>query len=130
MIFNENKIYAKVWKVTHAENGKYIDLQITTSEKGSDGSYINSSWFPRAIGKSVNTLKDVKREDRIIITKSKFTNERKDTDNGIKSYFRFIILEAVIDGADKKESKNTPAAEGTNKEQSKQTADTEDSCPW
>ena len=94
MIFNENKIYAKVWKVTPSENGKYVDLQITTSEKDSDGNYVNSSWFPRVIGKAVNTLKGLKREDRIIITKSKFTNERKDTENGKKSFFRFLILEA------------------------------------
>ena len=43
MIFNDNKIYAKVWKVTPSENGKYIDLQITTSEKDNDGNYVNSS---------------------------------------------------------------------------------------
>ena len=47
MIFNDNKIYAKVWKVTPSENGKYVDLQITTSEKDNDGNYVNSSWFPR-----------------------------------------------------------------------------------
>ena len=61
MIFNDNKIYAKVWKVTPSENGKYIDLQITTSEKDNDGNYVNSSWFPRVIGKAVNTLKGLKR---------------------------------------------------------------------
>ena len=96
MIFNDNKIYAKVWKVTPSENGKYVDLQITTSEKDSNGDYVNSSWFPRVIGKAVNTLKGLKREDRIIITKSKFTNERRDTDDGKKSFFRFLIQRTRI----------------------------------
>ena len=61
MIYNENKIYATVWKVTPAENGKYIDLQITTSEKDQEGNYKNSGWFPRCIGHSVNSLKGLKK---------------------------------------------------------------------
>lgn len=104
MIYNENKIYAKVWKVSPSENGKYIDLQITTSEKDTEGNYINSSWFPRCIGKSVNTLKGVKREDKIIILKSKFTNERKSFEDGsFKSFFRFLILEAEIENVNTKD---------------------------
>lgn len=131
MIFNDNKIYAKVWKVTPSENGKYIDLQITTSEKDSEGNYVNSSWFPRVIGKAVNTLKDLKREDRIVITKSKFTNERRNTDDGIKSIFRFLILEAEIDG-NQKASGNTPAQDvKTDKpNDTPTTTSAEDSCPW
>ena len=107
MIFNENKIYAKVWKVTPSENGKYVDLQITTSEKDNDGNYVNSSWFPRVIGKAVNTLKGLKREDRIIILKSKFTNERR-------------------------ASGNTPAADTNKKNKPKEepTPAAEDDCPW
>ncbi len=132
MIFNDNKIYAKVWKVTPSENGKYVDLQITTSEKNSDGDYVNSSWFPRVIGKAVNTLKGLKREDRIIITKSKFTNERRDTDDGKKSFFRFLILEAEIEGSER-DSSNTPAANPKKQDKPKEeptTAAAEDDCPW
>lgn len=132
MIFNDNKIYAKVWKVTPAENGKYVDLQITTSEKNAEGEYINSSWFPRAIGKAVNTLKGLKREDRITITKSKFTNERRDTEEGKKSFFRFLILEAEIEGNNGNEGGNTPAKDAKKKETPKKDASTtaEDACPW
>lgn len=132
MIFNDNKIYAKVWKVTPSENGKYVDLQITTSEKDNDGNYVNSSWFPRVIGKAVNTLKGLKREDRIIITKSKFTNERRDTDDGKKSFFRFLILEAEIEGR-KRSGGNTPATETNKKNKPKEEpapAAAEDACPW
>lgn len=132
MIFNDNKIYAKVWKVTPSENGKYIDLQITTSEKDNDGNYVNSSWFPRVIGKAVNTLKGLKREDRIIILKSKFTNERRDTDDGKKSFFRFLILEAEIEGSDRA-SGNTPATDTKKKDKPTEEpapAAAEDACPW
>ena len=132
MIFNDNKIYAKVWKVTPSENGKYVDLQITTSEKDNDGNYVNSSWFPRVIGKAVNTLKGLKREDRIIITKSKFTNERRDTDDGKKSFFRFLILEAEIEGSERSGG-NTPATETNKKNTRKEEpapAAAVDACPW
>ena len=99
MILNKTKIYAKVWKVTPSENGKYIDLQVSTSEKNEDESYTNSSWFPRAIGHAANALKNVKDGDRIEITSCKFTNERKkQEDDSYKSFFRFIIFEAKIQG--------------------------------
>lgn len=130
MIYNENKIFAKVWSVTPAENGKYIDLQVTTSEKDADGNYKNSGWFPRAIGHAANSLKGVKKEDRIVITKSKFTNERyKDQNGETKSRFRFLILEASIDG-----STSAPAAESTapTKKKPAEPAATQaqDDCPW
>jgi len=99
MIINKSKIFARVWKVTPSENGKYIDLQISTSEKDADGNFINSGWFARAIGHAVNSLKNVKEGDRIEITSSKFTNERKELEDGTKkSFFRFIIFEAKIQG--------------------------------
>lgn len=110
MIFNTNQIFAKVWKVTPSD--KYIDLQITTSEKDGD-EWKNSSWFPRAIGHAANSLKNVKEGDRITITKSKFTNERRETKDGEKrSFFRFLILEASINGdsANPQPNKETHAA--------------------
>lgn len=92
MIFNNNTIYATVWNVKKED--KYIDLQITTSEKTNEGEFVNSSWFPRVIGHAYNSLADVKKGDRIEITKSKFTNERKKVDDQYKSYFSFLIFEA------------------------------------
>ena len=58
MVFVNGKIYAKVWSVDAKE--KYTDLRISTSEKvEKDGntSYINSNWFPRAVGKAHNLNK-------------------------------------------------------------------------
>lgn len=130
MIYNENKIFAKVWSVTPAENGKYIDLQVTTSEKDADGNYKNSGWFPRAIGHAANSLKGVKKEDRIVITKSKFTNERyKDQNGETKSRFRFLILEASIDGNASSPATEAPAQ--TKKKPVEQAAtQAQDDCPW
>lgn len=132
MIYITNPIFATAWKITPSENGKYIDLQITTSEKDNDGNYINSNWFPRAIGHAVNTLKRLKRADRFTITKAKITNERRDTDDGKKSFFRFIILEATIDG-EENSGGNTPAAEVKNENTLKEdfaSSVAEDTCPW
>lgn len=127
MIFIHDKIYAKVWKVEKHE--KYIDLQATTSEKDNDGNYINSGWFPRLIGHAFNSLKDkIKEGDRLVITKSKMTNERYTAKDGTtKSSFKFVILEAEID---------EPRGEATAPNQAAPAAQTvaepatNDSCPW
>lgn len=129
MIFIHDKIYAKVWKVDKKE--KYIDLQATTSEKDGDGNYINSGWFPRLIGHAFNSLKDkIKEGDRLIITKSKLTNERYTAQDGsTKSAFKFVVLEAEIE-----EPRNSTPAEAPAQSASAQTnvaaAATNDACPW
>lgn len=134
MIFNNNQIFAKVWKSTVEE--KYIDLQISTSEKDGDGNYKNSSWFPRVIGHAYNTLKDVKEGDRITITKSKFTNERyEDKDGNKRSFFRFIILEATInsDDASQEEETETPKKKSSTSKKTITAPAAEskdDDCPW
>lgn len=134
MIFNNNQIFAKVWKSTVEE--KYIDLQISTSEKDGDGNYKNSSWFPRVIGHAYNTLKDVKEGDRITITKSKFTNERyEDKDGNKRSFFRFIILEATInnDDASQEEETETPKKKSSTSKKTTTAPAAEskdDDCPW
>lgn len=128
MIFIHDKIYAKVWKVTKYE--KYIDIQATTSEKGNDGNYVNSGWFPRLIGHAFNSLKDkIKEGDRLIITKSKMTNERYTAPDGTtKSAFKFVVLEAEIeeskDAASSTPAQPAPAAQTTT------TSSANDSCPW
>lgn len=129
MIYNTNKIFGKVWDVKVAENGKYMDLQMTTSEKDAEGNYVNSGWFPRAIGHAVNSLKGLKKGDRITITKSKFTNERyTDNDGNTKSRFRFLILEATIEASDAPASTDNTTKASTVAEAPASTSD--DSCPW
>lgn len=127
MIFNNSKIYAKVWDITPSENGKYIDLRVTTSEKVEDDKYENSSWFPRCIGKSVNTLKNLKVGDSIVITKSKFTNiSVKKEDGTHRSYFRFLILDAEI-----QTNENAKDTETNKKVETKTIAsENEEDSPW
>ena len=97
MIFCNGKIKEKDWKATTAENGKDLEIRISTTEKEKDGNFVNSTWFPRAIGHAANSLKGVKDGDRILITKAKFTNESREISEGNRrSYFNFRILEAKI----------------------------------
>lgn len=127
MIFIHDKIYAKVWKVEKHE--KYIDLQATTSEKDAEGNYVNSGWFPRLIGHAFNSLKDeIKEGDRLVITKSKMTNERyKDREGNTKSAFKFVILEAEID---KPTGDNTAPAQTVPAAQTAAAPAANDTCPW
>lgn len=130
MIYVNSNIYGKVWKSELSENGKYIDLQMSTSEKDADGNYRNSNWFPRAIGHAVNSLKGIADGDRICITKAKLTNERKeDVEGNKKSVFRFIILEAslVKDNSTQTAPKETPQPTTT---QQPQIVDDSEDSPW
>ena len=130
MIFITNTIYAKVWKVTRPvdEQGnprKYIDLQISTSEKMQDGTYEYSTFFPRVIGHAFNSLKDVKEGDKIVITKSKFTNPPKQMPDGSKkSFLSFIVIEAKPDDGSQETSQPEPV-----EAPAPQPKD-DDNCPW
>ena len=128
MIFIHDKIYAKVWKVDKHE--KYIDLQATTSEKDTDGNYINSGWFPRLIGHAFNSLKDkIKEGDRLIITKSKMTNERYTAQDGsLKSAFKFVVLEAEIE--EPKDSASAAPAQSAPAQTPAAAPPANDTCPW
>ena len=128
MIFCHDKIYAKVWKITKSE--KYLDLQVTTSEKNTEGNYVNSGWFPRAIGHAFNSLKDTLKEgDRIVITKSKLTNERYTAQDGTtKSSFKFLILEASIEENNLQENSSAPVVTESVTQESDSQA--KDSNPW
>jgi len=131
MIFiKDSEAYATVWKVNPSENGKYIDLQVSTSEKDKEGEYINSSWFPRCIGHAVNSLKGLEERDRIKIKSFKITNEYNREKN--QSYFRFLILDA--ERLDSGGNKGTASAKSATTKPAKKAApkvnDTEEDLPW
>ena len=110
ILVTKTKVYAKVWNAELAQNGKYIDLKISTSEKkGEDEEieYINSNWFARAIGHAANSLKEVYEGAKIEITSFKITNVYNKEKE--KAYFNLIILEAKIVG-DGNESPATATA--------------------
>lgn len=109
MIYAKNaEVYATVWKINHPESGKYIDVQITTSEKNKNGEYENSSWIARVIGHALNSLKGIKERDRIKITSFKMSNIYDKEKN--RSFLKMLILEATF--ADKK---TTNSASNSNK---------------
>ena len=128
MIYSTNTVYGKVWKIV-GRSDKYMDIQMSTSEKDRDGNYINSSWFPRIIGHAFNELKDTLKEgDRIAITKCKLSNERfRDKDGNYRSAFKFLILEAETEDGQRNARPAKPAEREV--EQPKAEPET-DECPW
>lgn len=138
MIFLNNtdfRVYVKDVKPSE----KYVDLRVSTSEKNSDGDYIYSTWFPRAIGHAAEHIKkhNVKAGDRLIVKRAKFTNEDRGKDeNGkfLPSKFNMLLLDVeVMDGnskssvssASKKQYEKKPAARP---EPENETA--EEDLPW
>ena len=81
-----SKIYARVWKVWKKE--KYTDLSISTGDKQEDGTYKNSKWPARLVGKA-NI--DVAEGDSIVITKAKIENVWDKERN--KEWLRVIAFE-------------------------------------
>jgi len=62
--------YLKVWKVE--SKGKYSVAQCSSGKKQEDGTYINSNWNVKLIGKAND--KGIKVGDRIKTTKSAVEN--------------------------------------------------------
>lgn len=108
MIFIKDKIFMRVWKITKSE--KYLDLQGTTGEKNQDGTWANSYWRPRVIGKAFNALNGKLNEgDTIVITQCKISNESyTDKEGNKKNFFRMLVLDAEVKGAPSKAT-NAPA---------------------
>lgn len=126
MIFCSNQIYGKVWNITRPEGKNYMELRISTREKGQDGQVTYSSWFPRVIGHAFNSLKDLKEGDNILITKAKLTNEGyTDKEGNKKSAFRFVIMEATIQNENNQSTAPSDAPAVNEEENPK-----DDSCPW
>lgn len=129
--------YAKVWKTVRTEE-KYIDLNITTSEKDQEGNYINSGWFIRCVGAAYNKAKKLGEGARIKILKGKITNERRKTeDNSFKPYgadIRIMVFDfdVVDQGNSYKEDeeetpkKTTKKKASTKKESTKKKQEIED----
>ena len=93
--------YAKLWKVFR-ETDKYVDCSIGTSEKKQDGSYENSSWNARLIGKALNQYKkgDLEEGEQYAI-RGKMTNVRYQDENGDwRDSYRLIVLETGPAGED------------------------------
>ena len=93
--------YAKLWKVFR-ETDKYVDCSVGTSEKKQDGTYENSSWNARLIGKALNQYKkgDLEEGEQYAI-RGKLTNVRYQDENGDwRDSYRLIVLETGPAGED------------------------------
>ena len=82
-----NKAYAKVWKVDVKE--KYTALQISTGDKQADGTYKNSNWNARLVGKAKDI--PVSEGDRIEIKSAKIENIYDKANN--KNWLNVIIFD-------------------------------------
>lgn len=93
--------YAKIWKIFR-ETDKYVDCSIGTSEKKQDGTYENSSWNARLIGKAFNQFKrgDVEEGEQYAV-RGKLTNVRYQNEDGEwRDSYRLIVLETGPAGED------------------------------
>ena len=93
--------YARIWKVFRQED-KYVDLSINTSEKKQDGTYENSSWNARLIGKAFNQYKkgDI-QEGKDYAIRGKLTNVRYEGDDGKwHDSYRLLVMETGPAGKD------------------------------
>lgn len=88
-----NKAYAKVWKVERKEN--YIALNISTGDKQQDGTYKNSSWNARLVGKAKDI--QVNEGDRIEIKSAKIENIYDKETN--KNWLNIIIFDFINQNA-------------------------------
>ena len=110
-MFWVNARYAKVWKIFAAKD-KYADLSVGTSEKKQDGTYINSRWPARCIGKALNQVKKgtVKEGEQYAILQAKLSNEHYKTEDGEwKDALRLLILEFGPAGATNENDQSEPA---------------------
>ena len=110
-MFWVNARYAKVWKVFAAKD-KYVDLSVGTSEKKQDGSYANSRWPARCIGKAYNQVKNgkVKEGEQYAILSGKLSNEHyKGEDGEWHDALRLLILEFAPAGTANENAQSEPA---------------------
>ena len=73
MIFTNDVRFVKVWKVEHYE--KYTKLQVSTSDKKQDGSYENSGWYLKLVGKAFEQGRHLQKGDTITVKSGKLTNK-------------------------------------------------------
>jgi len=129
MFWVTNK-YAKVWKIFGVD-GKYADMNISTSEKKQDGTYANSSWPARAIGHALQQVKTgkIKEGNTYAITQAKVSNESyKDKDGNWKNNLRLLVMEFGPSGADGQNAK--PKAATPTKGVDVSAANDDEEEPW
>ena len=87
-----NKAYLKVWKVERKD--KYTAITASSGDKQQDGTYKNSSWNCRLIGKAHDLF--VGEGDRIEVLSGKVENIYNKEQG--KSWLNVIVFDAVKQG--------------------------------
>ena len=67
-----NKAFLKIWKVETKE--KYVVANTSSGDKQQDGTYKNSNWSVRFVGKCFESAKGLEEGDSIIVKSAKIEN--------------------------------------------------------
>ena len=86
-----NKAFLKVWKVDKKD--KYTALSCSTSDKQQDGTYKNSNWNVRLVGKAKDV--EVAEGDRIVVKSGKVENIFDKENN--RNWLNVIVFELETD---------------------------------
>ena len=87
-----NKGFFKVWKVDKKE--KYTNLNCSTSDKQQDGTYKNSNWNVKLVGKANDLI--VAEKDTLIVKNAKVENiwdKEKE-----RNWLNVIVFDAEVQG--------------------------------
>jgi hypothetical protein len=81
--------YATYWG-TQEEKEKYATVKVSTGDKQKDGSYVNTNWFARFVGKAFEKLNQLESKDKIKIS-GKVSNPYNKDDK--KSYLNLVVFD-------------------------------------
>lgn len=90
--------YATYWG-TQDEHDRYATVKISTGDKQQDGSYVNTNWFARFVGKAFEKLDQLESKDKIRITGKVANPYNKETK---KAYLNLVVFDFEFSDAPKK----------------------------
>lgn len=86
-----NPTFFSVWDIK--KYPKYIDGRATTSVKNEDGSFTNSHWNIRIIGRDMEKMEPFTKGMRISVNRMRITNEVYTKNEEKRTYLRVLILD-------------------------------------
>ena len=106
MSLNIGKSYIKVWETEDKDN--YIKAKVSSGrkDKRNEGQYINSSWFCRFVGKSVEQARTLTKGDKITILNG-MVESVWDKDKQ-KAYTGIVVFEFEQEGQPQGQAGFTP----------------------
>lgn len=130
-ICKDPRIVMKVWDYKISQSGKSAEVRATTSEKNSEGKYIDSTWFIRICGEAFRKLGELKKGDRIEVKEAKLSNTSYRTDDGrFRNSFGFLVFDADLFTGNLNNPREDTQAPVENKRRSRIEEDYDDDQPW